>query len=112
MTLSAFSWWQSALALMALGAVLALAGRAAWRTTGLGKPTVHRVGGHMAGARGLVVEWNGREGYVRADGELWKAYANAALLPGEEIAVKRVDGLKLEVEKFSAHPAPPAMAQE
>lgn len=112
MTLSAFPWWQSALALMALGAVLALAGRAMWRTTGLGKPSEHRVGGQMAGARGLVVEWDGCEGYVRADGELWKAYANTALASGEKVKVRRLDGLRLEVEKVSDHPASPATAQD
>lgn len=97
---------------MALGAVIALVARALWRSTGLGKPTEHRVGNHMAGARAVVVEWDGAEGYVRADGEMWKAYANTAFAPGEEIAVRRLDGLRLEVEPIGDHPAPPSKAQE
>jgi membrane-bound serine protease (ClpP class) len=40
----------------------------------------------------------GREGMIRVHGELWRAVANENLQEGTRVRVRRVNGLKLEVE--------------
>jgi membrane protein implicated in regulation of membrane protease activity len=35
---------------------------------------------------------------VKLDGEVWEARGPAGLVPGEEVVVKAVDGLVLDVE--------------
>jgi membrane-bound serine protease (ClpP class) len=52
----------------------------------------------MVGATGRVVDWNGTEGRVRVQGEIWSARAHAALQPGASVRVHRLDGLTIEVE--------------
>ena len=37
-------------------------------------------------------------GQVKVDGEVWEARADYDLLPGDEVVVRAVDGLVLEVE--------------
>jgi membrane-bound ClpP family serine protease len=58
--------------------------------------------------RADVVEWSGREGYVRAGGELWRATSAEPLQPGERVRVARTRGLVLEVKKTT----PPANGED
>jgi membrane-bound serine protease (ClpP class) len=51
----------------------------------------------MLGSRARVVDWHGQEGRVRIHGELWRAAGPTDLSPGEEVRVKAIDGLTLEV---------------
>jgi membrane-bound serine protease (ClpP class) len=51
----------------------------------------------MIGSRARVVDWHGQEGRVRVHGELWHAKGPAGLLPGDEVGVKAIEGLTLEV---------------
>lgn len=64
------------------------------------EPT-HRVAELFGDERVEVVEWAGREGYVRAGGELWRARSAAVLAPGDKVKVDRIDGLIAEVSKPS-----------
>ena len=52
----------------------------------------------LAGRTGVVVTALTPRGQVRVDGELWDAHAEYHLAPGEEVVVKSLDGLVLEVE--------------
>ncbi|MGH6991469.1 MAG: NfeD family protein, partial [Stellaceae bacterium] len=52
----------------------------------------------MVGSTGQVVDWDGTEGRVRVQGEVWSARAPAALQPGARVRVHRLDGLTVEVE--------------
>ena len=52
----------------------------------------------MIDSVGPVVEWRGGEGRVRVRGELWQARSATPLRPGQQVRVKRIDGLTLEVE--------------
>lgn len=102
MTDAPASIWLSpatALILFVLGGAVIIAIQPLWRSSGLGKPTEHRVGQQMANVRAEVTEWSEGAGYVSADGELWRATSNDALAIGDEVKVVRVDGLKLEVKK-------------
>ena len=102
MTNDAITLWPSAitaLALFVLGGVFFIAAKFLWRASQLGKPTEHRVGSQMTNARAVVVEWSGGEGYVSADGELWRAVSTTPLKKGDAVAVTRVNGLILEVKK-------------
>jgi membrane-bound serine protease (ClpP class) len=55
-------------------------------------------GEEMLGASGRVVRWEGREGWVRVYGELWKAKADQPLSPGQHVRVKQMEGLTLMVQ--------------
>lgn len=61
--------------------------------------TQFRVGEAMNVRRAEVVEWVGREGYVKAGGELWKAASKDSLTPGDNVAIASVNGLVLSVKK-------------
>jgi membrane-bound serine protease (ClpP class) len=52
----------------------------------------------MVGSTGRVVDWNGTEGRVRVQGEIWSARGAGALQPGASVRVHRLDGLTVEVE--------------
>jgi membrane-bound serine protease (ClpP class) len=52
----------------------------------------------LVGRRGLVVRTLAPQGQVRLDGELWQARAERVVEPGQEVVVRRVDGLVLHVE--------------
>ena len=62
----------------------------------------HRVGEAMNVTRAEVTEWSGKEGYVMAGGELWRAMSDDALAPGDQVAVADMDGLVLRVKKKKA----------
>lgn len=75
--------------LIALGA-LAMATQRARRTG-------YQLGEEFTGDAGVVEIWEGRSGYVRVGGELWKAEAKAALAPGDSVKVAKKDGMLLRV---------------
>jgi len=52
----------------------------------------------MIGSRARVLDWQSGTGRVRVHGEIWRARGPAGLAPGEEVRVRAIDGLTLEVE--------------
>jgi len=52
----------------------------------------------LIGAEGEAVSWDGDEGRVRVQGEIWRARADAPLAAGKRIKVLKRDGLILCVE--------------
>jgi membrane-bound serine protease (ClpP class) len=52
---------------------------------------------HMIGSRARVVDWQGQEGRVHVHGEVWRAHGPAGLTPGQEVWVKAIGGLTVEV---------------
>ena len=53
----------------------------------------------MVGSVGRVVDWDGTQGRVRVQGEIWTARAPASLQPGATVRVRRLDGLTVDVEQ-------------
>ena len=51
----------------------------------------------MIGMAGRVVEWDGLTGSIRVHGETWRARADIALAPGDQISVVSREGLMLTV---------------
>lgn len=49
--------------------------------------------------RAEVIDWSDGAGYVEADGELWRAVSKAKLAPGDEVRIRSVNGLTLEVSR-------------
>jgi membrane-bound serine protease (ClpP class) len=52
----------------------------------------------LVGRRGVVVTALAPRGQVKVDGEIWNAQTDAAMLPGAEVVVRRVEELTLHVE--------------
>lgn len=52
----------------------------------------------LVGRRATVVRALTPRGLVKLDGELWEARSEYDLLPGDEVLVRAVDGLVLQVE--------------
>jgi len=52
----------------------------------------------LLGAEGETVAWDGEEGRVRVNGEIWRARAPRPLQPGARIKVINREGLVLVVE--------------
>ena len=52
----------------------------------------------LVGRTAFVVRALTPRGQVKVDGEVWEARAEYDLLPGDEVVVRAVDGLVLEVE--------------
>jgi membrane-bound serine protease (ClpP class) len=77
----------AALLLLALGALL----RSRKRPVVTGNAA-------LIGAAGEAVSWQGDEGRVRVQGEIWLARANAPLVPGARVKVLERDGLTLRVQ--------------
>lgn len=83
-----------ALALAALAAVVALGlvvGRARRRPSVAGPAT-------LLGAVGAVTEADGASGWAIVNGEHWRVHGAAALRAGEQVRVRAVNGLTLDVE--------------
>lgn len=80
------------------GIVLIAAIKLLWGMALWAKRSEHRVGDRWGEEAVEVVEWSGREGYVRAGGELWRATGAQALRPGDRVRVARTRGLSLEVK--------------
>lgn len=59
----------------------------------------------MVGAPGVVQDWSGRQGFVFAHGERWRAVSSTQLKPGERVRTLSVEGLTLTVspDKDAAH---------
>jgi membrane protein implicated in regulation of membrane protease activity len=55
----------------------------------------------LVGRQAVVVRALTPRGQVKLDGEVWEARADYDLLPGDEVVVRSVDGLLLEVEPRS-----------
>ncbi|MCB1839981.1 MAG: hypothetical protein KDI61_06955 [Alphaproteobacteria bacterium] len=53
----------------------------------------------MIGARAIVLDWSGKKGQVRIDGEIWKASSlhRLDLVPNDEVTIEAVEKLKLIV---------------
>jgi membrane-bound serine protease (ClpP class) len=77
-------------AALLLGALTALV-RARWRPVVTG-------GEALIGAEGEAVSWDGDEGRVRVEGEIWRARAGSPLKAGTRVKVLRRDGLVLLVQ--------------
>ena len=52
----------------------------------------------LIGAEGEAVSWDGAEGRVRVQGEIWRARADAPLAAGKRVKIIGRDGLALRVE--------------
>ena len=52
----------------------------------------------LIGAEGEAVSWDGAEGRVRVQGEIWRARADAPLAAGKRVKIVGRDGLVLRVE--------------
>jgi len=52
----------------------------------------------MVGGPAQVVAWDGTEGRVRAQGEVWSARGPAGLAAGQHVTIKAIEGLTVEVE--------------
>lgn len=79
-----------------IAAVLVALGAAAMATQRARK-TGYQLGDEFTLNAGVVEIWDGRSGYVRIGGELWKAEAKVALAPGDSVKVARKDGMLLRV---------------
>ena len=68
--------------------------------------TPFRMGDAMNVRHAEVVDWTdgpkGGEGYISADGELWRATSKDALAPGDAVSINAVKGLTLSVARKSA----------
>jgi membrane-bound serine protease (ClpP class) len=52
----------------------------------------------LLGAEAQAISWDGQEGRIRVEGEVWRARAKASLQPGTRVKVVGRDGLVLIVE--------------
>ena len=89
----------TAMAIFAGATVLTIVLVVAWDIAQRSKKSVHTLGNEMSNARLTVAEWEGDEGAVYVDGELWRAISKDALSPGDKVTVAKVDGLVLKVKK-------------
>lgn len=93
---------QAAAVAFGLAVVVGLAAvKLVWGMAQWAKTSDHRLGERWGAESVEVVEWSGREGYVRAGGELWRAMSADALAPGDRVIVAKTRGLLLEVKKNS-----------
>jgi membrane-bound serine protease (ClpP class) len=49
------------------------------------------------GEAATVLEWSNGEGYVRAQGDRWHARGDVDVKPGDQVEIKKIDGLTLMV---------------
>ncbi|HMB48224.1 MAG TPA: nodulation protein NfeD [Afifellaceae bacterium] len=54
----------------------------------------------MIDSRAEVIDWAGRNGHVRAHGEIWKAHGDQEFPAGQTVRVSAIDGLTLTVLPF------------
>lgn len=86
-------------ALILAGIVVFAAVKLLWGMALWFQPNRFRLGQQMQGEEITVKEWSGKEGYVDAGGELWRAMSKDALAPGDRVTLSKVKGLTLEVRK-------------
>lgn len=79
--------------------IIGMAARARRRPLASGATT-------LVGATGEVLEFAAGEGWALIDGERWRLRATAALQPGEQVRVARIEGLTLEVAPLGQTQAP------
>lgn len=63
------------------------------------KEVPFRAGERAGDVRAEVIDWSDGAGYVEADGEMWRAVSKAKLAPGDEVRIRSVNGLTLEVSR-------------
>lgn len=51
----------------------------------------------MIGKKCMVKQWDGTSGKVWVGAELWNAYSQSPLIPGEESVIQDIEGLTLRV---------------
>lgn len=53
----------------------------------------------LLGTKAEIIEWNGKSGRVRAQGEIWQAVSDASLIltPGDFALIARVEDLHLKI---------------
>jgi membrane-bound serine protease (ClpP class) len=67
------------------------------------RKSLPRVGGEaMRGLPAQILDWQGGEGHVLAQGERWRAKADEAIAPGDSVEVTDVSGLVLTVQRRDA----------
>lgn len=54
--------------------------------------------GRILGEVGNVKNWQGKEGYIFVDGELWRAVSEIPLKTGNKVEVQKIEGLTLTVD--------------
>lgn len=86
------------------GIILVAVVKLLWGMALWARKSDHRVGDRWGDEPVEVVEWNGREGYVNAGGELWRAAGAEGLRPGERVRVAKTKGLLLEVRRIEKAP--------
>jgi membrane-bound serine protease (ClpP class) len=89
--------------LLAIGAFAAVAGGLVLLTVSLAVRSQRRPiasgAEELLRERGSVIAWDGREGRIRIQGEIWYARGPTGLAPGERVTVRSREGLVLEVER-------------
>ena len=65
--------------------------------TGLGAALA--IGAAEQGAKAVILEWTGKRGKVRVEGEIWKASSSHRLdlAPNDEVTIEAVEKLQLIV---------------
>ncbi|WP_457151302.1 NfeD family protein [Mesorhizobium sp. P5_C1] len=67
------------------------------------RKSLPRVGGEaMRGLPAQILDWEGGEGHVLAQGERWRAKADEPIAPGDSVEVTDVSGLVLTVQRRDA----------
>ena len=87
------------------GIILVAVVKLLWGMALWARKSDHRVGDRWGDGPVEVVEWSGRDGYVNAGGELWRAAGPEGLRPGERVRVAKTKGLQLEVRRIEKAPA-------
>ena len=91
-------WWMIALLIVFL---LVLVGLAIWRIVLTYRRQATTGREDIVGKKGTVKETLNPEGMLLFQGELWTAVSESGtILPGEEVVITKVDGLKLIVKKI------------
>jgi membrane-bound serine protease (ClpP class) len=89
------SWWVIGVMAALSAAVLVLV--LGYTIRAYRRPTVSGAA-RMVGAEVPVLDWSGRTGHVRAEGERWQARSEDELAVGATARVRAVDGLTLVVD--------------
>lgn len=94
--LGSFDWGDITLQAGMIASVLIAIGAVAMATQ-RSRKTGYQLGDEFTADAGVVEIWDGRSGYVRIGGELWRAEAKAPLSPGDAVKVARKNGMLLRV---------------
>lgn len=94
--LASLDWRDVAMRAGLIGALLIAIGALAMATQ-RSRKTGYQLGEEFTADAGVVEIWDGRAGYVRVGGELWRAECKAPLQPGDAVKVARKNGMLLRV---------------